>query len=189
MGNPASISNYKKIANIIKQMSGQSNVITVPRIYIEFTGDLTTAVVLNQIVFWSDKTKRTDGFFYKSYKEWTEETCLTERQVRYAVKKLKEMGFLETELKRANNAPTVHYKLDFGKLLDSILTKCQNGTLQNVRLDSDKMSETLTEITTENTTDNNSTTTNTTDRSKEIFRAVQENIRYNLSPIEIQTIE
>lgn len=38
-------------------------------------------------------------------------------------------------------------------------------------------------------TDNNSTTTNTTDRSQEIFRAVQENIRYNLSPIEIQTIE
>lgn len=38
-------------------------------------------------------------------------------------------------------------------------------------------------------TDNNSTTTNTTDRSQEIFQAVQENIRYNLSPIEVQTIE
>lgn len=38
-------------------------------------------------------------------------------------------------------------------------------------------------------TDNNSTTTNTTDRSQEIFQAVQENIRYNLSPIEIETIE
>lgn len=38
-------------------------------------------------------------------------------------------------------------------------------------------------------TDNNSTTTNTADRSQEIFQAVQENIRYNLSPIEIETIE
>lgn len=38
-------------------------------------------------------------------------------------------------------------------------------------------------------TDNNSTTTNTADRSQEIFQTVQENIRYNLSPIEVQTIE
>lgn len=37
-------------------------------------------------------------------------------------------------------------------------------------------------------TDNNSTTT-ATDLSQEIFKAVQENIRFNLSPIEIETIE
>ncbi len=165
MGERQSIlSNHKKIANIIKQMSGQSNMITVPRIYIEFTGDLSTAVVLNQIVYWSDKTKRTDGFFYKSYKEWTEEICLTERQVRYAVKKLKELGFLETELKKANGAPTVHYKLDYDKLLESILTKCQDGNSQNVTLDSDKSAETLTK-TTQKTTQENTTKTTTISES------------------------
>lgn len=158
------LSNHKKIANIIKQMSGQANMITVPRIYIEFTGDLTTAVVLNQIVYWSDKTKRTDGFFYKSYKEWTEEICLTERQVRYAVKKLKELGFLETELKKANGAPTVHYRFDYDKLLESILTKCQDGNSQNVSNHSDKTSESLTKTTT-NTTQLNTTKTNNKEKS------------------------
>ena len=153
------LSNHKKIANIIKQMSGQANMITVPRIYIEFTGDLSTAVVLNQIVYWSDKTKRTDGYFYKSYKEWTDEICLTERQIRYAVKKLKELGFLETELKKANGAPTVHYKLDYDKLLESILTKCQNGNLQNVGMDSDKSAESLTKTTQEITQENTTKTT------------------------------
>lgn len=154
------LSNHKKIANIIKQMSGQANMITVPRIYIEFTGDLSTAVVLNQIVYWSDKTKRTDGFFYKTYKEWTEEICLTERQVRYAVKKLKEIGFLETELKKANGAPTVHYRLDYDKLLESILTKCQDGNSQNVGNDSDKSAESLTK-TTQKITQKNTTKTTT----------------------------
>lgn len=49
----------------------------------------------------------------------------------------------------------------------------------------EKVKENITFI---NNTFNNSTT-NTTDRSQEIFEAVQENIRYNLSPIEIETIE
>ncbi|MDP4105302.1 MAG: conserved phage C-terminal domain-containing protein [Bacillota bacterium] len=134
-------------------MSGQDNVVTIPKMYIELTGDLTAALVLNQIVFWSDKTKRNDGFFYKSYKEWQEETTLSERQVRYAVKKLKEKNIVETKLKKANGAPTLHYKLEYDKLLDLILTLCQNPNLQDVRMETDNMSESLTENTTENTTD------------------------------------
>lgn len=139
------MSNYTTIRDLLKKMSGQDNTITIPKIYVEFTGDLTAALVLNQIVFWSDKSKRTDGFFYKSYKEWHEETMLTERQVRYAVDKLKKQGIVETKLKKANGAPTLHYKLNFDTLLESILTLCQNPTLQDVSIHSDKMSESLTD--------------------------------------------
>lgn len=147
------MSNYSALRSVIKNFSGQDNVVTIPKMYIEVTGDLTAALVLNQVVFWSDKSKRTDGFFYKSYKEWLEETTLTERQVRYAVNKLKEKKIVETKLKKANGAPTLHYKLEYDTLLDWILTLCQNGNLQNVRMDTDTLSESLTENTTENTTD------------------------------------
>ncbi|WP_431613403.1 conserved phage C-terminal domain-containing protein [Bacillus pfraonensis] len=149
------MSNYNTIRTIISQISGQENIVVVPKLFVKLTGDLTTAILLNQIVFYSDKSKRTDGFFYKTYKEWEEEICLTERQVRYSTKKLVNAGFVETTLKKANGAPTVHYKLDFNKLLDSILTNCQNGNLQIVGMEPDKTSESLTEITTENTTKNN----------------------------------
>lgn len=134
-------------------MSGQENIVVVPKLFVKLTGDLTTAILLNQIVFYSDKSKRKDGFFYKTYKEWEEEICLTERQVRYSTKKLIGYGYVETALKKANGAPTVHYKLDFDKLLDSILTNCQNGNLHIVGMEPDKMSESLTEITTETTTE------------------------------------
>lgn len=147
------MSNYSKIRDIIRRMSGQENVFTVPKIYVEFTGDITTAILLNQIVFLSDKSKRTDGFFYKTYDEWYEEVRLTKRQVSYSVKKLKELGLVETKLKRANGAPTVHYKLDYDKLLDSIVTKCHYPSEQNVTIHCDKMSQSLTETTTENTTE------------------------------------
>ncbi|ABK88177.1 TPA: conserved phage C-terminal domain-containing protein [Bacillus cereus] len=146
------MSNYNTIRTIISQMSGQENIVVVPKLFVKLTGDLTTAILLNQIVFYSDKSKRKDGFFYKTYKEWEEEICLTERQVRYSTKKLVASGYVETALKKANGAPTVHYKLDFDKLLDSILTNCQNGNLHIVGMEPDKMSESLTEITTETTT-------------------------------------
>ena len=139
-------------------MSGQDSVITIPKIYIDFTGDLTTAAILNQLVFYSDKGKRSDGFFYKSYKEWEEETGLTKRQVSYSIGKIKDLGLVETKLKKANGSPTIHYKLDYDKLLDSIVTKCHYRLEQNVTIDSDKMSQSLTENTTENTTENNIST-------------------------------
>ncbi|MDA1657902.1 conserved phage C-terminal domain-containing protein [Bacillus cereus group sp. TH150LC] len=146
------MSNYNTIRTIISQISGQENIVVVPKLFVKLTGDLTTAILLNQIVFYSDKSKRTDGFFYKTYKEWEEEICLTERQVRYSTKKLVNDGLVETALKKANGAPTVHYKLDYNKLVESILTLCQNPTLQSVGIHSDKTSESLTEITTETTT-------------------------------------
>lgn len=146
------MSNYKAMRELTRRLSGQENVFTVPRIYVQYTGDLTTAVLLNQIVFYSDKSKRRDGFFYKTYEEWEKEICLSKRQVRYATDKLKELGIVETKIKKANGAPTVHYKLDYDKLVDSIVTKCHFPIEQNVTNENDKMSLSLTESTTENTT-------------------------------------
>jgi len=129
-------------------------VFTVPKVYVQYTGDITTAILLNQIIFYSDKSKRNDGYFYKSYKEWEEEICLSERQVRYSAKKLKNKGILKTKLMKANGSPTVHYKFLFDNFAESILTLCQIPTLQSVGNQSDLLSETLTENTTEITTEN-----------------------------------
>lgn len=146
------MSNYNTIRTIISQISGQENIVVVPKLFIKLTGDLTTAVLLNQIVFYSDKSKRTDGYFYKSHKEWQEEICLTKRQVSYSTAKLKEMGLVDTKLMKANGAPTLHYKLDYDKLVDWIVTNCNNGKSQNVTMDCNNLSQSLTENTTENTT-------------------------------------
>ena len=139
------MSNYEAIKALISQTSGQKNTLTIPKIYVELTGDLTTALLLNQIVFYSDKSKRNDGYFYKTYKEWEKEILLTERQVRNSANKLKKTGLIETKVMKANGSPTVHYKLNYDKLVDLILTKCQIRNLQNVRNETDKTSESLTE--------------------------------------------
>jgi len=138
------MSNYNDMKLLIATYSGNERHITIPKIYLELTNDYPTAALLNQMIFWSDKTKRRDGFFYKTYKEWEEETFLSEYQVRRASKVLKELGFLETKLKKANGSPTLHYKLDMDALSESIVKKLKNRNQTNSRNDSVVSQDSLT---------------------------------------------
>ncbi|MFW3532880.1 conserved phage C-terminal domain-containing protein [Staphylococcus caprae] len=147
------MNNRDYISSIITQFSGQNNVIPIPVVYIEITDDYPSAALLNQMIYWSDRTSRKDGYFYKSYNEWYEELHLTEYQVRRTTKKLKSFGFVDTALKKANGAPTLHYKVDTKEVSEWILKKLKNGNLRNSRMDSEETQESLTEITTEITTE------------------------------------
>ncbi|WP_079476418.1 DnaD domain-containing protein [Marinococcus halophilus] len=141
------MSKHQELRAIMKKMSGQDSIITVPRIFIEYLeGDLNTALVLNQLVFYADKTKRTDGFFYKSYGEWEAETGLTRRKIKGSIDKLVNKELVTTKLKKANGAPTLHYALDYDKMLASITAKCANPSEQSVtNPDSDKVSDSITD--------------------------------------------
>src|SRR5699024_1992151 len=99
---------------------------------------------LNQLIFWSDKTKRRDGFFYKTYAEWEDELFLSEYQVRRSSKNLRDLGLIETEVKRANGSPTVHYKVNMDKLSESILKKLKNRNQTNLSNDTEVSSVSLT---------------------------------------------
>ena len=118
--------NNEVAKKLINSLSGQANILTIPRVYLEITGDYQSAILLNQIVFWSDRTKRKDGFFYKSYKDWEQEILLTQYQVKRATSHLKKLGLVDTKLKRANNAPTIHYKINMECLTDEIIKKLDN---------------------------------------------------------------
>ncbi|HGN7085238.1 TPA: hypothetical protein ACKW31_002071 [Staphylococcus aureus] len=121
------MNNRDYISSIISQFSGQNNVIPIPVIYLKITEDYPSAALLNQMIYWSDRTNRKDGYFYKSYVEWFEELHLTEYQVRRATNKLKSFGFVETALKKQ----MVHLLC----ITKSILKKFQNGFLRNLRME------------------------------------------------------
>lgn len=147
------MNNYESISSLISSFSGQERHFAIPRVYVELVSDFNTAILLNQIVFWSDKSKRKDGYFYKTYVEWEEETTLTEYQVRRSSKVLKDMGIVETVLKKANGSPTLHYKVNMDKLSESILKKLKKRNLRNLRIDTKETKETLT---VDDTVDDNS---------------------------------
>jgi hypothetical protein len=57
------------------------------------------------------------GWFYKTAREWEEETCLTRREQDTAKKALRDKGFLETKLAKVNGVPTLHFKINFDAIL------------------------------------------------------------------------
>lgn len=143
------MSNYENVKLLIKNFSGQNNTITIPRVFIELTGDYNTAILLNQIIFWSDKTKREDGFFYKTYDEWEEEILLSTYQVRRSTTILKDLGFVDIELKRANGSPTNHYKYKADRLSNSIMNLLHNGKRSSFTMEDELDSQSITDDYTE----------------------------------------
>lgn len=132
-----------RIFDVVQAMSGQKNVISIPRPYLQFFGKdqhaYPLAAVLNQIVFWSGVDSSCgDGWFYKSHKEMGDDLeVLSEHQIGRLVTKicLKYLpGIIETKTQKVNGTPTTHYRIIdsealmakiFPKTLDS--AKVQNG--------------------------------------------------------------
>lgn len=112
-------------------------------------GDIESAIYYQQILYWSDKGSREDGYIYKTVKEIEEETTLTKKQQSRIRKKLIKLGWLEVKKKKANGAPTLHY-LPIKQF--SIVPKGTNGKCQKVTFESDQREHSLTETTTETTT-------------------------------------
>jgi len=145
--------NQKTIFEFIKAISGQANVFTIPRLYIKLTGSMESALFLSQCVYWSDKGKRPDGSFYKSYAEWSDELGLSRRQIdaaRYALR-----GIVSTELHRANGSPTLHWRVDMMALAEAITQFVhgdQSDLYKTYKTDLYIPDKSLTETTTETTT-------------------------------------
>jgi hypothetical protein len=135
--------NYRdNILEIISSFAGQNNLLTIPRIFIDFCGDIPTALLLSQLLYWTDRTKRQDGYIFKSYKDWKSELSLSERQVKRASNKLKKDGILETKLKKAYGAPTLHYRLKKQSFSQWIITKMKDKKELNSKMDSTQKDET-----------------------------------------------
>lgn len=137
---------------LVAQFSGQSNVVSVPRTFCKMTGSLEAGMFLSQLLYWSDRGGRNDGWFYKSYKEWSDEIFLSEYQIRKITKQFEALGFLETTLRKADGAPTIHYRIKQAEFSEWILKFLRNDSV-NSQNPTGKIEESITEITTETTTD------------------------------------
>jgi hypothetical protein len=112
---------YPELAQTLIAMSGQRNVVTVYRPFVEFTGSLEAALMLSQLLYWTpratikainEQTGRTETWIAKSDKEFQEELCLSRHSVRAARQALIKLGFLKTQLRKFGPSPTIHYRLD-----------------------------------------------------------------------------
>ena len=98
-----------ELLNIISKFVGHNNVILVPTEFIRITGDINSALLLSQLLYWTSKSD--DGWIYKTHKMWQDELCLSKFQIRGAIAKLKNIGILEVGTKTVNGKIVPTYKI------------------------------------------------------------------------------
>lgn len=140
----------------IKAITGHDNKVSVERLYCEAMGrDLSGGMFLSELIFWCDKGKRADGFFYRSAAEWEERCYLSTYLVRKYTKFCEDLGWLETKLMKANGSPTVHYRVDAEKFSKWICEFSQNSFVN--------FDKSLTDTTTDTTTEEKTSFSNEKD--------------------------
>ncbi len=105
---------------IIALFSGQASILTTPKLYVELTGKISLALVLNQCVFWSNKSKLNGSWFYKTYEEWFEEIHMPERSLRRYFDKLEEEGWIITKVKKVNGQNIKHIFTNIDRIYESL---------------------------------------------------------------------
>lgn len=110
-------SNHRQIIQLIKAISGQSNVLTIPRVFIGLCkGSHRAALLLSQCVYWSDKGDD-DGWFFKTRDEWKSELGLNQHAIATA---LKVLPWVETAVKPVRRTPKTHYRVDMSALAAAV---------------------------------------------------------------------
>lgn len=106
------MASQRKVIDIIRHFSGQANILTVPRIFIDLLdGDLKAALLLSQLLYWQDKTTSQDHSVAKTYAEWQTELGLSRYEVEGAALRLKKLFIIHTKVRKFAGNPTLHYYL------------------------------------------------------------------------------
>jgi hypothetical protein len=92
--------------------------------FIRLTNNLNAALLLSQALYWSQRTYYPGGWFWKSQKEWTQETSLTRGETERARKLLREKGFLE-EKQEVPGGP-LFFRINEQKLWEALTNLAQD---------------------------------------------------------------
>jgi len=88
------------------------------KIFAQISGSVTSGLFLSQLFYWHDKGSDPDGWIYKNYREWEDETTMTRRELDTARKRLKAIAVIEE--KKAGAPAKLFYRIDFDRLITLI---------------------------------------------------------------------
>jgi hypothetical protein len=92
------------------------------REFVTVTGNVTSALLLSQICYWSKRTTKPGGWFYKSSSDWMAETGLTRHELISARRRLVDRNIV-SEMRRGIPA-TVNFRLNADILNELLAAHC-----------------------------------------------------------------
>lgn len=127
--------NLRTVFGVIAALSGQANVLTIPKIFINIFGEIETALVFSQMIYWSDRGK--DGWFYKTYEEWREELGIKEWKMRQIIGTFRGMNLIETDFRKVGDTPKLHFRIK----MDGVVEKITSFIGGEIELEGEETSE------------------------------------------------
>ena len=109
------ITGQKALFAYIQGHKEDGRIFTAPERFVERLG-LRTAVLLSQMLFWTDRTKDVDGWFSKTQKEWSRELHLSEYEVKDSIRKLRELGLVQMATRAVKYGTTNMVRVALDKL-------------------------------------------------------------------------
>ena len=108
-------------------LSALQRPIAFHKVFAQISGSVTAGLFLSQLFYWHDKGSDPDGWIYKTYADWTEETTMSRKELDTARRKLRALGVLEESL---HNVPaTVHYRINFDRLIELLNEHAKGANL------------------------------------------------------------
>lgn len=141
------MNNFDSLKMLISQMAGTEHYITVNSVFVRFMGELEGGVFLSQLIYWSDKGSRSDGWIYKKAHEWERELGIKRKSLERNTKELVKRNILETKvMKDSNGTPAKHYRIKQdilqSELLKFMSSDLYDGTNGNVLSDKSSITKT-----------------------------------------------
>ena len=88
------------------------------RIFFTITRSISAALLLSQMWYWKDRTRDPDGWFYKTHREWEQETGLSRHKQDAARERLRELGLISERYKGMRRA--LHFRVNGLELLEKV---------------------------------------------------------------------
>jgi hypothetical protein len=119
------------------------------RCLVPIAGSVNGAIMLSQALYWTPRTRDPQGWFYKSQKDWEDETALSRSEQEIARKLLRTKGFWQEKL--CGVPATLYFRVD----CEILQTRLLEIDIQVCRKPANKIAESseLSQILPENTSE------------------------------------
>lgn len=117
-----STANGNELKQLLIDLLGQKNRLSIHKSLVYFTGSLERALVLDQIIFWSERsTDAKDGWFHKSYEEWEEEITIPKHTLNRIFIYFESLNLMQRKTKVVRGVRKLFIKADMSAIIDQLV--------------------------------------------------------------------
>ena len=109
---------FMRLSVLVRNLK-RDDLTTVEALLADLTGSRAAALMLGRLLIWWPKAANPDGWVYKSHRDWWAECRVAQNELPKANGALARLGVV-IELRKAEGAPTKHYRLDVGVFVERV---------------------------------------------------------------------